>query len=107
MSTRVRVSPCFTLAMSRLLLHDGLGAHADAACSDDELAVLIAVLGHRLGEDELAAPAALLLPRVARLCRARQHIAGAQRAVVLEVLLGVEPAATTPSAATATATCRA
>ena len=43
-----------------------LGADADAARGDDELAVLVAVLGDRLGEHELAGAPALLLPTLAR-----------------------------------------
>src|SRR5690606_29920450 len=68
----------------------------------DELAVLVAVLGDGLGEDELARPAPLLLPRLAAPGRGGEDIADAQRAVVLVVLLGVQAApATTRAAATA------
>ena len=58
----------------------------------------------RLAEDELAGALALLLPCLAGLDRAGEHVAGADVAVVREVLLGVEP---TAAAATATAVTRA
>src|SRR5439155_7767389 len=64
---------------------------------------LVAVLGDRLGADELAGATAFLLPRGAGLGRAREDIAGLEVAVVLVVLLGVEatPPATAPSSSTA------
>src|SRR5262245_45471328 len=83
-------------------LDDALGADTDAPCRDDQLAVLVAVLGDALAEDELAGALALLLPRLAGLEGAGQHVAGADVAVVREVLLGVQPAAassTAPAAA--------
>src|SRR5205085_4924213 len=60
----------------------------------------VSVLGDRLGEDQLPGPPAFLLPRLARLDRAGEHVARLHVAVVLEVLLGVEScaaaSATTP-----------
>src|SRR5262245_34956413 len=97
-TTSSRVSPTFSCdalrAMSPLLLllDHALGAHAHAAGRDDQVAVLVAVLGDRLREVQLAAALSLALPGLARLARRGEHVARAQRPVVLEVLLGVEPA---------------
>src|SRR5439155_11573329 len=76
-------------------------ADADPAGGDHQLAVLVAVLGDRLGEHELPGPTAFLLPRLARLGCGRQNLARLQRPVVLVVLLGVQAA---PAATSTTAT---
>src|SRR5215203_4257098 len=78
-------------------LDDALGANTDAPCRDDQLTVLVAVLGDALAEDELAGALAFLLPRLAGLDGAGQHVAGPDVAVVREVLLGVQPAAAATS----------
>src|SRR4051794_33251866 len=78
-----------------------LGADTDAAGGHHEDAVLVPVLGDRLGEDQLAGPAALLLPRLASAGGRAQDVAHLHRRVVLVVLLGVEAAT---SAATSAAT---
>src|SRR5262249_26425125 len=74
---------------------------------DHQFAVLVAVLGDGLGEHELAGALALLLPPLARARLPRQHVAGPDGGVVLVVLLGMDPAATTaatgPSAGAARA----
>src|SRR3954452_1913555 len=75
-------------------LDDALGADTDASCRDDQLTVLVAVLGDRLAEDQLAGALAFLLPGLAGLVRAGQHVAGTDVAVVGEVLLGVQATAT-------------
>src|SRR5262249_38830483 len=97
-NTSSRLSPTFTSfarsAIGSALLGDGtLGHDADGAGGDDELAVLIVVLGHRGAEEKFPGPA-LLLPSLARLAAGMQQVPGAQRSVVREVLLGVEASAT-------------
>src|SRR4051794_7712771 len=89
--------------MSGILLHHLLGPDADRPGGDDELAGLVAVLGDHLVEDEPPAAPALLLPRLAGLDGGGQHVAGAQRSVVGEVLLGVQAGPAAAAAATAAA----
>ena len=60
---RLRALPAES-AMSGL--HDALGANADAARGDHELAVLVAELGDRLGEHELARRAGPASPSARR-----------------------------------------
>src|SRR5262249_18173876 len=79
-------------------LDDALGADTDAPCRDDQLTVLVAVLGDGLAEHELAGALALLLPRLARLDGAGQDVARLEVPVVREVLLGVQAAPATTAA---------
>src|SRR5918995_341838 len=95
-TTCVVLSPTLTSlffrAMSRSsALDDALGPDADAPGGDDQLAVLVAVLGDALAEDELAGALAFLLPRLAGLDGAREHVAGPDVAVGREGLLRVPP----------------
>src|SRR5215207_5104320 len=83
-----------------LLLDRLLGAHADAARGDDEVAVLIAVLGDGLGEDQLASAPPLLLPRLAGTGLGGEHCARGEGPVVLVVLLGVQGAGIAATGAT-------
>src|SRR5439155_17751455 len=104
------VSPAFRFLAERAIsvlpsaLLDGLlGAHADAARRHHQFPVLVAVLGDGFGEVELPAAATLALPRLARLGRGDEDVAGADLAVVLVVLLGVETgAAAAPTAPAST-----
>src|SRR5579863_2873067 len=73
--------------------HRTLGRHADAARGDHQLALLIAILRDALAECQLAGALAFAFPGVARLRLHRQHIARPQRAVIFEVLLGMQSAA--------------
>src|SRR4051794_12269981 len=85
--------------MSCVLADGALGPDPDAARRHDELArCCVAVLSDVLGELQRSAPSALLPPRGAGFGRGREHHAGTQRLVILEVLLGVQPA---PAAAPA------
>src|SRR4051794_37870923 len=90
----------FCTGMSHSLIDRTLGLDAHHPRRDDELAGRrVAELGDVLGEPELAAALALLLPLVALpLTRGEDH-ARTHRLVVLEVLLGMEAATAAPSAA--------
>src|SRR5207245_2421775 len=79
-------------SFSRLSRDRTLGANADAAGGDHELAVLVAVLGDVLREHELPG-APFLLPAITGTRRRGEHITGANVTVVLEVLLRVQPPA--------------
>src|ERR1700756_1807930 len=76
-------------AMGSAPLHRTFGCHANATRSDDKLAILVAIFRYALAKCQLARTFAFAFPGVARLCLHRQHIAGTQRAVIFEVLLGM------------------
>src|SRR5438552_9352368 len=83
---------------SPLLVDRTFGPHADHARCHHELAGgRVAELGHALGELQLAAAFALLLPGVALLLRPGELHTWPHRLVVLEVLLGVQTATSAPS----------
>src|ERR1700722_11070279 len=88
------VSPTFSWlafrGMGSAPLDRALGRHADAARGDDEFAVLVAIFRDALAEGQLAGSLAFALPGVAGFGLHGQHIAGTQRAVVFEVLLGMQ-----------------
>src|SRR5439155_23235618 len=66
-----------------------LGHHPDRARGHHELAILVAVLGDRLAELELAGTP-VPLPLLARLRRRTEHLTRAERAVVLVMLFRVK-----------------
>src|SRR6185312_6166058 len=91
------VSPTFSwLALSAMRstpFDRSLGGHADAARGDHQFALLVAILGDAFAEGQLAGALALAFPGFAGLLFHGQHVAGTQRAVILEVLFGVQSAA--------------
>src|SRR2546427_7864052 len=98
-------SPAFRLlalsAMSRpLSLLDGLlGPNAHTSGRHHQLPAHVAVLGDGLGEVELSSAPSFALPRLARLRLRNEDVARSHLAVVLVVLLGVEPGSTSASGA--------
>src|SRR5215218_6155161 len=98
-TTSVRESPTFTSAAlsaisnSSILLHGLRRQDTDETCSDDQLArVDVGVVDVPLLEVERAASLGLLVPGGTIALGCREHFACHQRPVVLEVLLGMEPA---------------
>src|SRR5579859_321260 len=91
------VSPTFSLlafrGMGSAPLDGAFCRHADAARGDDKFAFLVAIFRDAFAEGQLAGALAFPLPGVAGLGLHRQHVAGAQRAMIFEVLLGVQAAA--------------
>src|ERR1700759_1542218 len=88
------VSPTFSWVAFRGMgsapLDGTLGRHADAARGDDEFALLVAILRDALAAGQLAGTRAFTFPGVAGLGLDGQHVAGAQRAVIFEMLLCME-----------------
>src|SRR5689334_5554272 len=66
---------------------------ADAARGNDKLAVLVAIFRNALAKRQLARTLALALPGVALAMLNRQHVARPQRAMIFEVLFGMQAAA--------------
>ena len=85
------------------MVNRAFGTHADADGGDDEVAVLVAVLGDGLAEDQLARPPALLLPRLAGLGGGGQYVARLDVTVVDEALLSMQAAASAATTAAAPA----
>src|SRR5260221_9254942 len=91
-----------SLSLSLLVLflvYRPFRAHANAARRDNDLALLVAVLGHGLRKNQLAGTATFFFPCFAGLDGSRQDIARAQRPMIFKVLLGVQSATATTSAA--------
>src|SRR5579872_1932442 len=90
------VSPTFSLLAFRDIgsapLDGALGRHANAARGDDEFAFLVAIFRDAFAEGQLAGTLAFALPGVAGLGFHRQYVARAQRAVIFEMLLGMQAA---------------
>src|SRR5437016_5066915 len=80
------------VASSLLGVDRAFGGDTDAACGDDELAVLVAMLGDALAEDQFSGALAFLLPDLALLGLGGEDVAGPQRPVIDVFLLGVQAA---------------
>src|SRR5690242_13267075 len=85
--------PSVPCPASSAAIHWTLCRHADAARGDHQLAFLITVLGNAFAERQLAGALALALPGLARPRLHAQHVTRTQRAMIFEMLLGMQPAA--------------